>query len=435
MQKFILFLLALLIPAALCLTATSCSHDDDTVSPLVNPTLPLPGTVYENGDTIHLEANFSDNMHLLSVEAVLVNTDNKPMLANLSFEPGSNPFKLRADYIINDPTLPGGTYHVRFRAYDGVNVTNRFVEVRIHELPRKFLYPLVVTSPEPNQWKAFRLPDNGDWKAVGDLAGDYCGSAVNSPGMQICLSGVYTSGLASFNLPEGLPIWTVKPAFSDKNRWFEAITFRYPNFYTACNDGALRGYDRSGHEIYKSGAFTQGVPYQVAASSTFVMGAYRDAFSNDRFLTAFHYPGGLMTWNQFFEDDVVALVPAGDNKMLIFSNQGDESQISLFNGTDQSFSVIHPLSEGRFYAAAAMDDENFLVSSSNGILLYQMALNSLTPFNPNAGYRQIACDDLSYEVYACRDNQLDILNFPGGELQRSIPLPDTAVDLHLLFNK
>ncbi len=432
-RSIIIFYLA--IAVLIISFSAGCSKQEDNESPVIVVAQPSAGTIYENGDTIRFEAAFSDNVQLADVELILVDADNKPMLSNLSRVPGKNPYTMKGDYIIDDPMLPGGQYQLRFRASDGTNVTNRFVAVQVRELQQIMLYPVVVTEPEAATWQVYRLNAKQVWQGIHTHSGDYCGSAVNSAAAQMYICGTYQSDLTAIRLPDGIPLWHVKPGFNQTQRWFEGITFSYPQLYASCTEGNIRAYDKTGNEIYKSETFADATPRHSAVTNNFVISYFRDAFSNNRFLVTFHNPGGKMIYNTFMQADVAAMANVVGEKVLVFSNASGQGDISLFNGTENTLISMHPFYEGSFSEVAKMDSENYLVSGSSGIFWYQLSLNSLTPFVPGMQNAHIACDPTTQQVYACSGKTMNVYSFPFAALAGSIPLPDTAVDFHLVFNK
>jgi hypothetical protein len=413
----------------------ACDTKDDSVIPEISVIEPSSGKTYENGDTISVYAVFSDNVQLNTVEFSLVDRDNKPMLPTISLVPGQNPFTLQGDYIIDDPMLPGGTYQLRFRASDGVNVTNHFVGIQIHELERHMLYPIIVTHPEPGKWLAYRLTNNGEWMEFCTHTGDYSGSAVNSPASLFYMCGIIQSDLTAIKLPGGATVWSVKPRFHQSQRWFEGITFSYPNLYVSCAEGNIRAYNETGNEIYKSETYTNAFPRLSVLTKNFVISSFKDAFSNNKFLIAFHNTGGAMIYNRFVQTDVACLLHTGSDKVLVLGNSSGQGEISLYNGADNSLVPLHSFYEGTFYKAVAMDNDNYMISTSAGLYRYQLSINSLTPFALKAINGNIACDNNAQVVYAATGKMLEVYDFPGASLVESYPLPDTALDLHLVFNK
>jgi hypothetical protein len=434
-NHFLFSLLLLTFMAGLALVLEGCDSNDDTEYPVINVKDPLPGTIYENGDTIKFHAVFSDNAQLKNVELSLVDEDNKPMLSTLSLVPGSNPFTLQGNYIIDDPMLPGGIYQLRFRASDGINVVNKFIELQIHELERQMLYPVIITHPEQNEWQAYKLITNGEWKEFHTQTGDYIGSAVNSAVSQFYMCGIVQSDLNAIKLPGGEALWSVKPRIDQSQRWFEGVTFNYPNLYICTAEGNVRAYDKTGNEIYKSETFSNAFPYLSVLTKNFVVGAFKDAFSNDRFLIAFHNSGGAMIYTKYVESEVACMLYLGSDNVLVFSNSNGQGEILLYNGSDNTLAPLHSFYNGNIYKAVAMDSENYIVSTSNGLYRYQFSNNSLTPFVSSVINGNIACDNTSQLVYVTSGKALDVYSFPVSSLVETYNLPDTAIDLHLVFNK
>ncbi len=376
----------------------------------------------------------SDESKLTAVGISLVDENNKPLLSAISLTPDTNPFTFEGDYIIDDPLLPGGVYQLRFQALDGENVTNHFIEIQIHELEHRLLYPVVVTHPEPGKWLVYKQKEDKVWQQVYAHSGDYCGSAVNSAGSQFYICGISQTGITAINLTDGNVDWTVKPGIHQSMRWFEGIQFTYPNLYASITEGTIRGYNKSGIEIYKSGKYSNAVPYQSVTTQNFVISSFKDAFSNNRFLVTFHNPGGLMINNKFFEGEIASLTFVKNDKILVFSNSNGQGKISLYDGFDNMLSILHPFLGGVITKAVVLDSDNYMLSTSSGLYWYRLSSNSLTLFVAKE-FEEIAYDTNTHCIFACSGKALTVYSFPDAALLESYPLPDTAVALHLVFNR
>jgi hypothetical protein len=412
-----------------------CDDKEDEVYPEIKVSQPLNGVNFENGDTISFQATFSDNAKLQSVEIVLVDKNNIAVLPNLSLMPDKNPFSLIGSYIISDPLLPGGVYQLRFRASDGTNVTNHFVDIQIYELQQQLLYPLIVTHPETSRWSVYRLTAANLWKEIYSYTGDYVGSAVNSAASQFYTCGIAQSDLTAAKLPEGGFLWNVKPQIHQSMRWFEGITFNNNMLYVSCAEGNIRGYDKTGTEIYKTETYSNAIPSLSVTTKNYVVAYFRDNFSNSNMLVAFHNEGGKMIHNKFILTGPIGLHHLNYDKVLVFSNSNGEGEISLYNGADNTFSSLYHFREGTFFETAFLDSDNYIISGSSGLFWYRMSKNSLISIAPHLINCQVACDPLDQLIYVSQNSMLNVLDFSTGSLIQSYTLPGSAVDLHLVYNK
>jgi hypothetical protein len=211
--------------------------------------------------------------------------------------------------------------------------------------------------------------------------------------------------------------------------------YSYPFLYATCADGCIRGYNKTGNEIYKSEVFHNAEPNLLVATNNFIIGAFADVFSSNRFLVTFHNPGGKMLGNKFLIGDVIGLLQTTGEKILVFSNYEGQGSISQYNATDNSLSFMHPFYTGIFVGAARMDNDNYIISSTSGIYLYQISNNSLTVLVPGINGAKIVCNTELQQFYACVGKEMQIFDFPNPILLQTIPLPDTIVDVELVFNK
>jgi hypothetical protein len=427
--------LILLSVSIVILLMAGCDTKKDDEFPVITVSKPTAGSIYENGDTIKFSAVISDNYKLNAVEISLNDENNKPLLQTISIRPDKNPFTFQGDYVIDDPTLPGGKYQLRFRALDDENVTNKFIEIQVIELDRELLYPVIVTHPEASKWVAYKMNSGNTWEELYTHSGDYCGSAVNSAASLLYMCGIYQSELTAVKLSDGLPLWHIKPGFNQTFRWFEHLSFSNQVLYASCTEGNIRGYNKSGTEAYKSGIYANMIPGSTALTKNFIVASFTDVFSSERILVAFHNTGGLMIYTKFIQTDVVELLHANDDNVLVFSNSNGQGEISIYDGSDNSIYMTHSFPDGTFKEAATMDNDNYLVATSAGLYWFRLSNNSLTPFATKQINGLVACDNTSQLVYTSSDKILEIYTFPFATLVESYPLPDTLADLHLVFNK
>jgi len=413
----------------------SCNSKSDEIFPEISVSKPMNGNIFDNGDTIIFQALFSDDSKLMYAEVILVDKANIPKLPVFTITPDKNPFSITGSYIISDPLLPGGIYQLRFRTSDGTNVTNNFIDIQIHELDQQLLYPLIVTHPETNRWEAYSLTAANIWKEIYSYTGDYSGSAVNSAASQFYICGIVQSDLTAVKLPEGKFLWSVKPEIHQSQRWFEGITFDNTMLYVSCAEGNIRGYDNTGSEIYKTETYPNASPSHSAKTKNFVVGYFEDNFSKSKSLVAFHNEGGKMIQDKYIFTEVVGLHHIENDNILVFSNSTGQSEISLYDGTANTFSLLHLFYDGTFFETAVIDKNNFLISGSTGLYWFRMNTNSLISFSTEMINCQVAFDPLTQLIYASNSSILKVIDFPSGSTVESYSVPGPAVDLHLVYNK
>lgn len=412
-----------------------CKPDSDDIYPVINVLQPYIGQIFSNGDTIKLNAAFSDNEQLVNIQVALMDQDNKPMLATLNPVVSGNPFSFQSDYVIDDPLLPGGIYQLRFQASDGNNITNKFVEIQIMELPRSLLYPLVVTKSANSVMGVWTLENGKTWKNIYSGSGDFEGSAVNSSNSLFYLCGRWQSGMSAFHLPDGELLWQIKANPNPVHRWVEGVNFTWPMFYISYYEGFICGYNPSGNEIYKSETFPTAIPTKSVLTKNFIVGSFIDELSNLKYLVSFHNQGGKLIFSKFITDYVVSMFCPGNDDVVVFANAGGLGKISLYESDENTLLFQHSFDEGIFYGAAEMDTDNYLVSTSTGLFWYRLSNNSLSKFASAKSNTKIVCDNTSMLVFAGSGKTVNVFAFPDGTLLESYDLPDTLIDLHLVFNK
>lgn len=413
----------------------SCNEPKDEVWPEIIINQPDANRFYSPGDTITLEADFSDDATLSFVKVALVDTYNHPILAPVSISPAASQYHLGAELVIDDASLKGGSYNLQFQASDGVNTTSKYVKVNIDEIDRELLYPVVVTSEGTNHVRILRTDSTGVFRSIYMYQGDYAASDVSNAFGLLFFSGKTMADLQAFSLAENKSLWSVPCEQSSTGHWFEMLAYYYPWLLVSQYDGYVRGYDRYGVQQFKSQPVANNFAEQVYMMQDYVIAGMKEYSTDNRQLAVFHVSGGKLLDLQPLDFLPVGFGKAGTNKVIVFGNEGSDGVIALYDFNESTLAVINRLKGETISSVDMMSDNVFYLSAGNELYRYTYLINSAFPLASGYENGKIVCENLSEQLYVASGSTLFLVNAQDGSADTSWQFNGEILDVHLLYNK
>jgi hypothetical protein len=413
----------------------SCKKDVDSQIPDISVQAPFEWAVFEVGDTIPLKATISDNKQLISVKVTLTDSEKRPVLPSIDIASTSNPYILNAGYPISDSLIESGMYEIQFQASDGLNISNSFVKIQVNALPRKFLYPIVISRPSPNQVIVSSLDTSGNLEQMYSRQGDYIGSAINSREGLLYLSGAYKSALTAYNIREKKFEWSISGQQLPEQHWFEGIIYQSPFLYVSYYEGYIKAIDKAGVTSFTSEKTGLYHPVITCSFGDWVAASLREKETDRNALAIYYTPGG--TLRQIFSPTpaIIALFKADSQHLLSFGNSSGNSYIHVFDKLSSTFTQLKMNPGDSIFCVSAMDANNYLLSGKDKIYWYSFSQNSLVVFASGLNRSRITCESIGMQVYAAADKFISLYSYPEGILLRKLQSPDPVVDIQLLYNK
>ncbi len=412
-----------------------CKRDGDQEPPVITVSAPNEGRIYQVTDIIHISAIFRDNERLTSVKLTLMDAENRPALPSVSLEPSTKQYTLTSDYPIDNPELKSGIYELDFQASDGFNTTNVFVKISLVELPRVFSYPVIVTRPQPAKLNVFRLSESGDWAKIFSQQGDYAGSAVNSHYQQFYLSGASDGNLTAWNLKDNFVIWSKAAEQLPDGQWFESLSYLDPLLYVSYHDGSIKAFDKTGTTAITSEIVTPYFPVKTSLSGNYLAAALHSTHDQGWALGIYYSQSGKLKAIQSPAPEIRGIYPLDTYRLLTFGNLWGNGSVNLYDLRYDQFTDVKLIPGDTLFSISAMDTDNYFISGLHGVYWFRYSDNSLVEFAACSGKARLACEDLNREVFIGAGKKLLVYSFPDGILQQILNVPDSILDVHLLYNK
>jgi hypothetical protein len=431
----IYYFIYLSLLSLLSLLVLNCRKEKDMNSPSIKLLKPSKGTVYSVYDTIWIEALISDESKLESVKVSLLDEDQKPVLATQIFKPINSAYELVTALPIDDIHLSGGNYSIQIKAYNGTNYTNLYLEIQINEIPKE-LKSIVLVSDEGIYGTGINFLNGiGNWQRILLLGGDYKTSDINSYNQQIYTAGAFSGNLNATFLPSGQVIWQVPLISSPPYRYYEDVFYSRPILYTAYYFGNIYGYNNEGAILYSTNILPSYFPEKLGILDNKPLACMKSKTGKINILAVYYPSSGIMMQSCNLPLDVIAFKTIDNDNVLLFGNDEEEGKIMEYTLSQNKLRLLNNFTDGKICAVTDRDAANFFIAGSTAIYWYIRPTNTLVEFIPQVPGALVDFDIVNDRLYTLSNHHMVAYDFGNGSPVINIPVADSALALHLLYNK
>jgi hypothetical protein len=413
---------------------SGCRKESDTRSPSVTVFQPLKGSIYSVYDTILISALISDESKLESVKISLLDAEQKPVLSSLIFTPTTSQYNLNSGLPIDDIHLVGGVYTLQVKAFDGTNFTNTYLDIQINEIPKELKSVIVVSRGGIYGTEISAFNEDGEWKKVLSLNGDYNVSDISSYSQIIYTAGALSGNLNATSLPAGPVVWQIPLVASPPYRYFEDVLCSWPLLYVAYYNGSIYGYDKNGMVLFSTNIQAGYFPGKLGIVNNLLLASMQSKTGNASLLTAYYMASGSIMQSVNIPVDVVAFEYEDNNRVLVFGNDANSGKIMEYTVSQNYLRLLYDFPE-RIFAIARKDDNNFFVAGGQAVHWYIRPTNTLVEYLHGTPSALIDFDVVNDRLFALSDHNLSAYDMFSGLSVLSISVADSALALHLLYNK
>lgn len=433
-QKYILHLIILVIVSIM---SVSCKEDVDTERPGIEIIHPTEHDVFAFGDTVLLIANFTDNELIKEVQIVLINNNNEAVLNLVKFRPGKKDFYLNQEFIFDDPYLLGGQYKLRYIATDGTNSNSISIDVLYSDVPVEYAGLLVTTIIENSNHSIYRLPADSNAKKVFDWDADFCASECSSRYKLIYLCSNNSKGVSAFNYYNGKPSWNAKPQSN-------GFDFGFVNMQSAFSGLLMCQYDpaeiiilnHQGQKVFGSDKTTLSRPRCATELKEMVVGYYENDITQDRYLNVYSRSGGGLIKSIIPDMKILDISEIATYIVLLSGNTLDsKGWIGKLYLYGNSISTLYTFTDEKMVDVCQLSSERFVVSTNQGIYIYQVSNNSLSPINSQIKNAILEYDAVSDQVFAAAGTKIYSLIPKQGNFNLLESMSKTIVDIKPYYTK
>ncbi|MFH0895367.1 MAG: hypothetical protein V2A54_13105 [Bacteroidota bacterium] len=416
------------------LIVTSCKKDKFIPYPTVTFIKPSQNQVFDYNDTVQLSISVTSEDQIEEAKLYLADQNLQPVGPAASWFPNAKEATLTCEYPLTDLSIAGGAYTFLLQITTENNNKNYFRAVDIAPMPRLLLGILAVVKKASTTYEVQLSQDGISFQPVFTFSGDYGGSVVNSSANLFLKYGEIISDAVAYSAPGWLNQWTVQASASPPFPFYTGIYSNLTDQYLGYFDGTSRGYDKNGTHFFSANCPTGFYPKLMLRNDPWFITVDYAKSGTDRNISLYNYSTRVLQTSLVISESPLAMHSRNDDEVFLFSNKNGNAVLKMYHIVTNSISTPYTMPALPLRDVTQVDNNNYLLLFDSKIEWYNWSSTSMVPFKTIAGYR-LKYEDISQKVIVASGKSVHILSFPYGQTVNSIPLSDTIVGLHLLYNK
>ena len=418
----------LIIYLLLVVFLDACKPKDE-VFPTISIIQPTIGTIYNVYDTVFVGVEAIDETELQSVNVRLVDANFVSISVTKSVSINASNSEGFAELIITDKQLETGTYHVVATAFDGINESHAYQEIRIFELPQKRRGIYFSTQGQFGQiWildSLFSAVES--WVNPMQDIGKLC---VNSRFDRITVVGNISRELQTFDLANTSVLWFDDAVNVGQIQRFTDLLCFENTVYAAFFDKEIRSYSASGaltmNEL--TGNYRPEVLY---ADDIFLVAGMTLVGGNTNHIFVFNRLSRVLLWQQQLPMSVKAICKLENDDILLFGNDGNQARVLHYDIGNNAYWEPRQLPAGRILDVVKLESQRFGIAHETGLYSYTYNPNYLNQIG-SIQYQDI-CFDVDYgTLIGATGNTLNEIHTTNGQVLNFVTASDsiTSLDIH-----
>ena len=411
-----------------------CHKDPPDTPPTVTVDYPSANSTFDVIDTVNFKVRITDDEDILNLKVSLVDDAFTPVGSQQNWTINLRSATINDFFLINQPSLPSGTYYLVFEATDNRDYTKKFVPVTLNGIPKKLTNVILFTT-------------NSQASTIEVL--DTALQSVNS----IVFNNQFQDGLASsyqqniFYLSQNGQL-SVLDAATQGYYWSESdlnsLGHDYLGHLTTANPYVLVPYNCCIRSYGNDGTFYR--TYTIPAIEqrpvvSFVSGNYlfvvTKPYTNTPSRMYKYYFNTNVLADSYMLDysfDPTTIVQPNDDKIFIFGNIQGETKLYEYYFADNIVSSVDGLPAGSFYDAVKIDDQRILISINGNIYQINPLTYSMININPALHGYDLNYDFLDNTIWLADGNELFVYTYPLYQQTGHVITTDSIAKIELLFN-
>jgi hypothetical protein len=431
--KFSTFVQTFLLLVAV--VVTGCKEDEDDISPRVIVSQPFENQPFQSTDTIEATATITDNEQLTSVTLELLDLNFELVGKRESYFASGTSFNFGQFFPIDGELLESGDYYLAFRANDGNNIGSAFVKIRINAIPRQLDGVVAVTKANNQTSVYYREEDQSNFELKTSFFNDAVGAGLNYRQDILGIAGGEAGDAVFFDLEEYEVVATI-PGFGNVGLPFYAtLSFEdeIDRFFVAERDGLVRVLDENAAQLLAFNILKQHVPQEFFGNEEGFFVLEKEIDSPLHVLTHYTFQGLLLDVYQV-NGPVRSLDSRNFNEKFVWVDAPGGFELRLLNLATGFLSLPYQRPDASLTDAVRVDQNVFILSTSEGLLRYNYSNGGVTNLNMSAPFGELYYDELSQLIYVVDGEEAIVYTTDGVELG-AFSFPEEIVFIGFDYNR
>lgn len=411
----------------------SCEQEPENLFPVIDISSPVLNQHFIIPDTIHIEANITDDQGLTKIKVGLVNDQFISVLTSyyLSLE-GKN-YHLSMDFPITDSSLETGDYYLLIRAEDETEFKNEYIKIHITAIPLEFEKLVVLTQPSPSLVKVSSVSKDGQFNSILDVYTDYSSSEVDSKSRLLFIAGINLFDITSINLDEKEIKW--------QRNTFPPLPMHAPYcmcfneyLYISYATNFIYGFRSDGSMVFNTTIEENKLPSRILKYNEYLLADLQSKTGGFNYLATYYLATGSERQRMQNSYSVVDFYDAGEINALIIANGNEEGRIGVYDPDENVETLLLELPEKINFSLKITDNE-YLVGTSQKNYLFNLNSLSLNEVLNGMTFTLMRYEPLSDKIFAAGDKEMYMISYPEIQIQNTIMFSDSILNLHLFYNR
>lgn len=423
----------LLLPILLLL---SCKKTTTTDSPTIKIYSPASINNYRVYDTVRVSANVSDAVGLKTVSVYLMNSLNVQALPAYPVTVTSNDMTFNISYTLNDIHLASGSYFIVVNAYNGTNISYAYQQINITAVPQKRTAVYAITRSGA-ALQVYALDSVLHSTQACTFSGNFVASDVNSYYQQLFIAPLDTGNVSAFGIPPVSPVWSV-PGMNSPTPFFTNVSSYGNAAWVSVYSGFVKYYDKSGALQMQIPIASGYYPEKTALYSGYLFVEERNVLPPNENLVLFNAnTGAPYQQNALPPGELLAMFKQDNDDIFIAGNQSTGQPYLLqYKFSTNSFYSPVTLPSSKLLAATQVDANTYLLAIANQtIYQYTWNPNGIMPYLNGVTASHLRYDAVNNVLLAACGSSVNQYNYTNSMLMYSCPLPDSVLDIQILYNR
>lgn len=373
-----------LIFLAIVFLAFSCRNKTDEIYPVVQFFTPYENSHHSVLDTIHIEADLSDNEQIVSVEVSLTDENFTPVLRTYNVPVKSNPMKLVFDYPLTDYFMEGGIYNLLIKVSDGEQIKHKYQRINIIAVEKKMIGLAIATSSGASN--EISILDSGLINQI-LISSEYD----NVDGIAII---PYQNKLGFvYEYSNKVEVWDYKlkqKNWSYTNTDPTGVLYRVnsqdKSFFSFIGNGVIKQFNYNGTQKLVINDPDYVAMKLVTVGQYFVVISMSIHTPFYYAIRVYHSASGALVQTYTLDFKAYNIFYLGNNKLLISGNQNNIGQIREYNLQDNTLWKPRDLSGGTLKEVVEINSNEYLLHLESAIKKLKINDYSVVDISLNPNY-------------------------------------------------
>lgn len=423
------FLVLFLVPVLL-----SCKKDTGE-PPVLQVFSPSDFLICGVGDTLSVSGNVQSASSVDYVKIVLTNYNYVTMCPAITIYPTTENYTFNSEYILSNQNLESGNYFLLIEAVNQYGYDRVYLHLSVSGIPKESRSLMAFCYEKSNgNTHIYKVDSLLLYSLFKQIPGDFYEGAISSADQLIFSMGRYNGNLEFIDASDGSIVQQIDVINNPPFPYFESLTYSNGRLIVAYYDGRIDGY--SGNGSYKFSYSVENYrAKRVRYDGTYLLAVL------EYYIGGSMYVGVIWENSGFLKDVIYTTYSVEDlyrvigNDVAVFCNESNQPTVKTLNTYYMNITQRKILPAGIIYSVVQVNSDRYLISHSDGILVYDYNSNTSNEIGNATLFGKMVYDETDNIIYMASGRDINAYSYPAGNWIGTLVLPDSIRDIQILYNR